>query len=283
MVSIIITTKNAEEFIADCIKSVVNSNYVKEGKKVEIILVDNYSTDKTVEIAKELGAKTFLKGPERSAQRNYGVEQSSGKIVGILDADMTLSKNVITECVEIFEKDKNIKALYVPEKIFGSGFFNRVRNFERSFYNATVIDGVRFFRRESFLEIGGFDTSLNGTEDWDIDRRIRNIGEVSIIKSPLFHHENHSLKQWTIKKSYYASNFDNYFKKWGFDKATKKQFGFYYRYIGVFIENGKWKNLIRHPLLALSMYFLLFLKGCVFILSKFNISKKESVYKDKTN
>ena len=196
---------------------------------------------------------------------------------------MTLSKNVITECVEIFEKDKNIKALYVPEKIFGSGFFNRVRNFERSFYNATVIDGVRFFRRESFLEIGGFDTSLNGTEDWDIDRRIRNIGEVSIIKSPLFHHENHSLKQWTIKKSYYASNFDNYFKKWGFDKATKKQFGFYYRYIGVFIENGKWKKLICHPLLALSMYFLLFLKGCVFILSKFNISKKESVYKDKTN
>lgn len=283
MVSIIITTKNAEEFIADCIKSVVNSNYVKEGKEVEIILVDNYSTDKTVEIAKELGAKTFLKGPERSAQRNYGVEQSSGEIVGILDADMTLSKNVITECVEIFEKDKNIKALYVPEKIFGSGFFNRVRNFERSFYNATVVDGVRFFRRESFLEIGGFDTSLNGTEDWDIDRRIRNIGEVSIIKSPLFHHENHSLKQWTIKKSYYASNFDNYFKKWGFDKATKKQFGFYYRYIGVFIENGKWKNLIRHPLLALSMYFLLFLKGCVFILSKFNISKKESVYKDKTN
>ena len=283
MVSIIITTKNAEEFIADCIKSVVNSNYVKEGKEVEIILVDNYSTDKTVEIAKELGAKTFLKGPERSAQRNYGVEQASDEIVGILDADMTLSENVITECVEIFEKDKNIKALYVPEKIFGSGFFNRVRNFERSFYNATVIDGVRFFIRESFLEIGGFDTSLNGTEDWDIDRRIRNIGKVSIIKSPLFHHENHSLKQWTIKKSYYASNFDNYFKKWGFDKATKKQFGFYYRYIGVFIENGKWKKLICHPLLALSMYFLLFLKGCVFILSKFNISKKESVYKDKTN
>lgn len=282
MVSIVITTKNAEEFIADCIKSVINSNYIKDGGEIEIILVDNYSTDKTVEIAKSLGAKTFLKGPERSAQRNYGVEQASGEIVGILDVDMTLSENAISECVEIFENNENIKAIYIPEKIFGEGFFNKVRNFERSFYNATVIDGLRFFRREDFLKIGGFDTSLNGTEDWDFDRRMKTAGGgTTITKSPLYHHETLNIKQYVFKKSYYASNFDNYFKKWGFDETTKKQFGFYYRYIGVFIENGKWKKLFAHPILAFSMYFLLFLRGCVFILAKFNISKKESVYNAK--
>lgn len=278
MVSIVITTKNAEEFIADCIKSIINSNYIAKGGKIEIIVVDNHSTDKTVEIANSLGAKTFIKGPERSAQRNYGVEKSDGGIIGVLDTDMTLSENVISECVEIFEHNEKIKALYIPEKIFGNGFFNKVRNFERSFYNATAIDGVRFFRKEDFLKIGGYDISLNGTEDWDLDRRIKNIGEVSIIKSPLFHHENHTLKKYIIKKSYYASNFDNYFKKWEFDDITKKQFGLYYRYIGAFVEKGKWKKLLRHPILAFSMYFLLFLKGLVYIFSKFNISKKESVY-----
>lgn len=278
MVSIVITTKNAEEFIADCIKSIINSNYIAKGGKIEIIVVDNHSTDKTVEIANSLGAKTFIKGPERSAQRNYGVEKSDGVIIGVLDTDMTLSENVISECVEIFEHNEKIKALYIPEKIFGNGFFNKVRNFERSFYNSTAIDGVRFFRKEDFLKIGGYDISLNGTEDWDLDRRIKNIGEVSIIKSPLFHHENHTLKKYIIKKSYYASNFDNYFKKWGFDDITKKQFGLYYRYIGAFVEKGKWKKLLRHPILAFSMYFLLFLKGLVYIFSKFNISKKESVY-----
>lgn len=278
MVSIVITTKNAEEFISDCIKSIINSNYIAKGGKIEIIVVDNHSTDKTVEIANSLGAKTFIKGPERSAQRNYGVEKSDGGIIGVLDTDMTLSENVISECVEIFEHNEKIKALYIPEKIFGNGFFNKVRNFERSFYNATAIDGVRFFRKEDFLKIGGYDISLNGTEDWDLDRRIKNIGEVSIIKSPLFHHENHTLKKYIIKKSYYASNFDNYFKKWGFDDITKKQFGLYYRYIGAFVEKGKWKKLLRHPILAFSMYFLLFLKGLVYIFSKFNISKKESVY-----
>lgn len=278
MVSIVITTKNAEEFIADCIKSIINSNYIAKGGKIEIIVVDNHSTDKTVEIANSLGAKTFIKGPERSAQRNYGVEKSDGVIIGVLDTDMTLSENVISECVKIFEHNEKIKALYIPEKIFGNGFFNKVRNFERSFYNATAIDGVRFFRKEDFLKIGGYDISLNGTEDWDLDRRIKNIGKVSIIKSPLFHHENHTLKKYIIKKSYYASNFDNYFKKWGFDDITKKQFGLYYRYIGAFVEKGKWKKLLRHPILAFSMYFLLFLKGLVYIFSKFNISKKESVY-----
>ena len=278
MVSIVITTKNAEEFIADCIKSIINSNYIAKGGKIEIIVVDNHSTDKTVEIANSLGAKTFIKGPERSAQRNYGVEKSDGGIIGVLDTDMTLSENVISECVEIFEHNEKIKALYIPEKIFGNGFFNKVRNFERSFYNATAIDGVRFFRKEDFLKIGGYDISLNGTEDWDLDRRIKNIGEVSIIKSPLFHHENHTLKKYIVKKSYYASNFDNYFKKWGFDGITKKQFGLYYRYIRAFVEKGKWKKLLRHPILAFSMYFLLFLKGLVYIFSKFNISKKESVY-----
>ena len=257
MVSIIITTKNSENFIADCINAIKNSNY----KDTEIILVDNSSTDKTVEIAKSLGAKTFIKGPERSAQRNYGAEMSSGEIIGFLDVDMTLSENVITECLEVFNNNKNINALYIPEKIYGKNFFNRVRSFERSFYDATVIDAVRFFRREAFIKIGGFDLNLNGTEDWDIDRRIKQIGEVSIIKSPLYHHENHTLKQYIIKKSYYASNFDNYFKKWGHDETTKKQFGMFYRYIGVYIENGKWKKLLAHPIYSISMYFLRFLIG----------------------
>ena len=212
IVSIIITTKNSENFIYDCINAVKKSSY----KDVEIILVDNNSNDRTIEIAKKLGAKTFTKGPERSAQRNYGAYMSNGEIIGFLDVDMTLSENVITECLEIFDNNKRVNAIYIPEKIYGDSFFNKVRNFERSFYDATVIDAVRFFRKEIFVKIGGFDLSLNGTEDWDIDRRINEIGEVAITKSHLYHHENHTLKQYIIKKSYYASNFDN----WRFASAS---------------------------------------------------------------
>lgn len=277
-VSVIITTKNAEIFIENCIKSIKASYY----KNIEIIVVDNYSTDNTLNIAKNLGARTFIKGPERSAQRNYGAKNSIGEIIGFLDVDMTITENVISQCVMVLE-DKNVVGVYIPEKIFSRNFFNRVRNFERSFYDATVIDAARFFRRDDFINVGGYDASLNGTEDWDLDRRIKNIrenAELKSIKSPLYHREYGGLKSYVLKKSYYASNFKNYFKKWGHDKTTKKQFGIFYRYIGVFIENGKWKKLFLHPIYSLSVYFLRFLIGIVYLLSKLNISKKKNVYEN---
>ena len=45
----------------------------------------------------------------------------------------------------------------------------------------------------------------------------------------------------------------------------KKQFGIYYRFLGVFIENGKWKRLLLHPGLASGMYLLRFFVGANFL------------------
>lgn len=273
LVSIIITTKNSEQFILDCIKSIKNQSY----KNIEIILVDNYSEDNTLSLAKDEGVRVFLKGPERSAQRNYGAEMASGEIVGFLDVDMEISEDVVKKCVKVLE-NKKVCGIFIPERIKGDSFFNRVRDYERSFYNATVIDAARFFRKIDFLKSGGYDVNLNGTEDWDLDRKIKQIGKLELIDKELFHNENDTLKKYIIKKSYYASNFKNYFDKWGYDIITKKQFGIFYRYVGVFLEKGKWKKLIRNPIYTISMYFFRFLIGMVFILSKLNISKKTSVY-----
>src|SRR3989339_872222 len=163
VVSVIITTKNEEKNIENCLKSVQKQDYDKE--KLEIIVVDNNSTDRTKEIASQFTDKIFDKGPERSAQRNFGAEKSYGKYILYLDADMILSEKVISECVMKSEKGR-IVGLYIPEVIIGSGFWIKVRNFERSFYNATCIDAVRFILREKFLEINGFDLSMTGPENW---------------------------------------------------------------------------------------------------------------------
>ena len=50
--------------------------------------------------------------------------------------------------------------------------------------------------------------------------------------------------------------------------ALGKQFGLYYRFLGVFIENGKWKRLIRHPILAFVMYFERFAVGLTYLLNR---------------
>jgi len=272
LISVIITTKNEEGNIGNCLESVLAQSYPAEN--IEIIVVDNSSTDKTREIVDKfkegftpLNLKVFNRGPERSAQKNFGVEKSKGVYFIHLDADMILSENVVAECVEKVSNDKNIIALYIPEIVAGKSFFSRVRRFERSFYGGTVIDAVRFIRKDKFLEAGGFDEKMYACEDWDLDKRIKKLGKVGIIQAVIYHNEEEfNLTKYFKKKKYYSKNIDVYIEKWGKnDPDVKKQFGFCYRYVGVFIENEKWKKIVRHPLLTAGMYFLRFLVGIKYL------------------
>ncbi len=271
-ISVIVTTKNEEENIESCLGSVKQQSY--PCGKIEIIVVDNDSIDRTKEIARKYTDKVYNYGPERSAQRNFGVKAANGKYILYLDADMVLSENVIKECVNKCENEDNI-ALYIPERIIGEGFWVRVRDFERSFYNATCIDCVRFVRKDKFLEIGGFDETLTGPEDWDFDRRTKKVGKVNIINSSIYHNEEElNLKRYLRKKSYYSKSFDKYIEKWGkSDEMIKKQLGMWYRLFGVFIEDRKWKKLLRHPMLTSGMYFLRFLVGLSFVKNKLKFKR----------
>jgi len=268
LVSVIVTTKNEEKNIGACLESVRKQSYPQDS--IEVIVVDNGSSDKTKEIALEYTDKVFDKGPERSAQRNFGVEKSQGEYVIYLDADMIMSEGVIADCVGRIGQDDKVVALHVLEIVMGERFFSRVRRFERSFYDGTVIDGVRFIKKSAFLQVGGFDETLTGPEDWDLDKKLKKIGEIALVKTPIYHNEaEFDLMKYLSKKGYYGEKFDEYIGKWGKnDPDIKKQFGLSYRFFGVFIENGKWKKLIAHPCLAFGMYFLRGMVGFNFLLRK---------------
>jgi len=255
LVSVVITTKNEEKNIENCLRSIKGQTY----KSIELIVVDNFSKDKTAEIAKKYAAKVYLKGPERSSQRNYGAQVASGKYVFYLDADMILSPTLIDDCVKKCEVGE-VDALYVPERIVGEGFWIKVRDFERSFYTGTVVDAVRFVRKDLFLRVNGFDESLVGPEDWDFDRRIRAIGRTGIVNTPLYHNEGQfNIKGYLKKKNYYSNGIKNYVKKWGAnDQEVMRQMGMRYRLLGVFVEKGKWKKLVKHPPYMIAMYWLRF-------------------------
>lgn len=265
LVSVVITTKNEEKNIANCLQSIAAQSYPCE--RIEILVVDNNSTDRTKDIAREYTDKVFNKGPERSAQRNFGIRESSGKYVLYLDADMIMGSQVIATCVNECGKDEVLQALYISEIVTGDSFWSKVRRFERSFYDGTSIDCVRFMRKSTFLSVGGFDENMTGPEDWDFDKKIRQFGQVKLIKEPIYHNEAaFNLKKYLSKKDYYAKSFNTYIAKWGKDDVDiKKQFGFSYRYFGVFFEKGKWSNLLKHPILTFGMYFLRGLVGVVFL------------------
>jgi len=294
LVSVVISTKNEEKNIENCLKSIVFQTYPKEN--IEIIVVDNSSTDKTKEISQKYTEKVFNKGPERSAQRNFGMlEKSSGEYLMFLDADMILSPDVIETCVKKMESEGSLAGIYISEVVLGKSYFSKVRRFERSFYDGTVVDGSRFIKKSAFEKVGGFDEDLYAAEDWDLDKRLKKVGNLEVLEnkepvdlsnwefkdyilergvnpekfgSVIYHNESEfDLKKYISKKKYYSKNFNKYLNKWGReDPDIKKQFGFWYRFFGVFIENEKWRRLIGNLHLALGMYFLRFLVGLSFVL-----------------
>ena len=274
LVSVVIATKNESANIASCIESIKKQTY----PNIEIIVVDNSSADKTKEISKKYTPFVFDANINRTktknyrgSQLNYGVSRSNGIYIFFPDADMTFDSNLLEEAVNLTKK--GVDALYIPETVLGKGIFGKIRNFERSFYNKTCIDAVRFIRKDIYLKVGGFDEKniSFGADDWDLMKQLKKMGAViGITKNKIYHHEEKlNFITYIKKKSNYSNAVKEYVEKWGKnDKDVKKQLGFLYRYFGVFVENGKWRKLLSHPLLTLGMYFERFFVGLGWIFFK---------------
>ena len=272
LVSIIIPTYNAGRTLDKCLRSIEGQDY--EGK-IETIVVDNLSDDNTKEVAQKFKVRFIEEKCGRSRARNIGAKVARGKYLLFLDSDMYLSKSVVRECVEALEENTRLVALYIPEEIIGGGFWIKVRNFERKFYDMTCIDAVRFIRADVFRKVGGFDEKLVGGEDWDLDRRIKRRGETALIKSPLYHDESKfSISRYLMKKRLYSDTLAKYVAKWGRDDPiVRKQLGLKYRLIGIFLEGGKWKRFIKCPHLSFPMILLRSLVGGIYLITRVAKSK----------
>lgn len=282
--SAVITTRNEAANIANCIHAF---DAVRD--EVEVIVVDNASTDDTKKIAADLGATVLDKGPERCAQRNLGWQMAKAEWVIVLDADMILPQETIKEMLGIAGRGQDLGrktedgrpdlaskvssplAYWIPEIRTGSGIRVKARNFERSFYDGTCIDALRLFHKSILEKTGGYDESLiAGGEDWELDIRILETGaKCAILKNHLVHNEKQlTLKRMLEKKAYYSKSMTAYQAKWRGHPALKKQFGLLYRFFGVFVERGKWKRLLRHPVLAFVMYFERMAVGLIYLLNR---------------
>ncbi len=271
LLSVVVPTKNESSNIVRCLRSFDAA--VSSGE-CEVIVVDNHSCDDTARLARECGAKVVEQGPERSAQRNRGAYESSGKYLLFMDADMSMPGETLDEILSLVRTGLAPDGLYIPEVRTGNGFRSNVRNFERSFYNGTDIDALRVMRKSVFEQCGGYDVNLTGPEDWDLDLRFLKITDfVRTTSGCLYHHEKElSLRELLRKKSYYSDGLKKYRRKWPNEAAVKRQFSFFYRFAGVFLEDGKWRRVLRHPFLFLFMLMERMCVGCVFLLCSSRVS-----------
>lgn len=249
LVSIVIPTKNSAEYLKKCLTSIQNQSY----PHIEIIVVDNFSTDSTQEIAKKFTRNVFNKGPERSSQRNYGVKKSKGSYVAIIDSDMILTKNVVRDCIRICNSNREVVQITLPEKSIGEGYWSKVKAYERSFYlNDDTIEAPRFFAKKVFEEVGGYDESIHGGgEEYDLPDRITARGYARHrINSFTLHQEGKlTLLETMNTKYYYGKTAYIYYLKHK-KKALIKMAPVRKSFL------SHWPRLIRHPILSISMIYM---------------------------
>lgn len=135
LVSINILTYNGESLIEDCLQSVLDQTY----ENLEILVIDNASTDKTVEKIRNSPIR-IIKNKENlgfAAGHNLGIRESKGEYVLCLNQDVVLDKNFVKYAIEAMEKDNPIGSvqgkLYKHGKILDTTGLTALKN--RRFIN----------------------------------------------------------------------------------------------------------------------------------------------------
>lgn len=248
LVSVIVCTLNSDRYLDRCLRSIKEQTY----KNLELILVDNYSKDGTLNIAKKYTKKIYLKGPERSYQYNHGVKKSRGKYIYRIDSDFYVDPNVISECVAKCE-DNDLQGIAVTNVSDDSlGFWSKVRKLERDCYiDDDEIVAVRFMTKDVFLAIGGFDERMYAGEDYDLHNRFVRAGNKwGRIESKETHlGEVTSIWEFTMQSYRYGKNLPYYMKKHpgiGARQMTPIR--------AAFLRHAK--DIISHPDLALGLIIM---------------------------
>ncbi len=254
LVSIIVPTKNSASTLKACLKSINSQSYSNR----ELIVVDNNSIDETKSIANTYTQLVYDKGPERSAQRNYGARKAKGEYLLFIDSDMVLSRDVVSECVQAVNINKTLVGLIIPEESVGEGFWAKCKTLERSFYlGVEWMEGARFFSKNAFWQFKGYDETQTGTEDFDLPQRIKSkMGKEKIgrIDSVIYHMEGKLSLIYTLQKKYYYTKTA---RKYLLNSVNKmyfnKQSSIIERYM-LFFSNPR--KLCSNPIIGIGMLFM---------------------------
>jgi len=251
LVSVIVTTKNNEATLDACLSSIIDQTY----SNLELIVVDNHSTDDTLAIAQCYTEAVYTYGPERSAQRNYAVQKAHGAYVCIIDSDMELGVNVIQACVDVVAAQPAARAVIIPEQSFGEGFWARCKALERSFYvGVDAIEAARFFDADLYKQLGGYNEHMTGGEDWDLTRRVRKLTDVARAREYIMHNEGRLYFGKTARKMYYyAQHAAAYFAANPTSSLVRDASGPLERYKLFF---SKPRKLFKNPVVGVGMLFL---------------------------
>lgn len=203
LVSVIIPNYNGRDFIAACLDSVLRQNY----KNVEIIVVDDGSTDDSLQILLSYQDRIQVISIEHqgaSAARNIGISSAKGRFIALLDSDDIWERNKLDQQMEKMING-NYDLIYCSGREFYSNETSGVvltaqysgncyKYFKQFPARAVIVLGCSSaLMRASLLKKSGlFDVSFSGAaEDWDFFRRYCRNAKVGFVPEILVHYRRH--------------------------------------------------------------------------------------------
>ena len=191
MISSIVLTKDEEKNIKSCLDSL--------GWCDEIVVIDDYSKDKTVKIARRLGAKVYqhhLNG-NFAAQRNFGLKKAKGEWILFVDADervsASLAAEIKTRLLKVYSQDPDLKI----ESSQPVGFyFKRQDWFGGKWLKYGETATVRLLR---LAKRGGGEWKRKVHEVWEIK------GKVEELRNPLLHYPHPTISQFLNQINFYST------------------------------------------------------------------------------
>ena len=175
--SVVIPVYNAEKYIAEAVGSVLEQGWDGE---VEVIVIDDGSTDRSCEIAESLGCKVLHQDRLRAANaRNRGIKEASGDLIFMLDADDVSAAGSLAKLLEPFISDDSVIASFGMTVDFYSPDMpeeERVKIKIRTEPYAGILPGASLIARSVFDEVGLFDSSMTSGETVDWMVRLRSSG-----------------------------------------------------------------------------------------------------------
>lgn len=213
LVTVFMPVYNSEQYLKEAIESIINQTY----KNLELLLVDDGSTDSSVDIINSFSDERIrlIKNKQNMGipfTRNVGLKEANGKYIAIMDSDDIALPTRIEKQVEFMEKNKHIDAAGSYYYQFGGKFMKKVKSpFIRSdelkimllFYNPIANPSV-ILRKETFEKYKlRYNLDFFVAQDYEMWSQIIKVGNLCIIPEYLlkyrFGHDNITKKSFQEK------------------------------------------------------------------------------------
>lgn len=211
-ISVVIPTYNEEKVISECVSSLVNQSF----KHVEIIVVDDGSTDNTLKNLEKFKVKILRQRHQGPAMaRNLGAKESRGKILVFVDADMTFDSNFLKNLVKPIEESKTKGTFSKDEYVANwENVWARCWNInenlpEKRRLPSNYPDHQKVFRavlKSEFERVYGF-SERGYTDDYTLSEKLGY--EAELASGAVFYHKNpetlteiYKQARWVGKREY---------------------------------------------------------------------------------